>query len=69
MWQVEKMKRLSILKHESHDIQLEIRRLLLESYSYNNGLSKQLDVISTVSELRHKLAVVQRELRERILSA
>lgn len=69
MRQVEKMKRLSILKHESHDIQLEIRRLLLESYSYNNGLSKQLDVISTVSELRHKLAMVQRELRERILSA
>jgi hypothetical protein len=69
MWQVEKMKRLSILKHQSQNIQLEIRRLLLESYSYNNGLSKQLDVISTVSELRHKLAVVQRELRERILSA
>jgi hypothetical protein len=69
MWPVDTMKRLSILKHESHDIQLEIRRLLLDSYSYNNGLSKQLDVISTVSELRHKLAVVQRELRERILSA
>ena len=63
---VETMKRLSILRNESQDIQLEIRRLLLESYSYNNGLNKQLDVINSITELRERLCVVQRELRERI---
>ena len=65
MWPARIMKRLSVLRQESEDLQSKIRRLLLESYSYDNGLTKQLNVIAAVTKLRQKLLTLQREMRER----
>ena len=59
------MKSLAELQKESSEINLQIRRLLLNNYSYDDGIGKQLTVISTVTSLRAQLVQVQREIRER----
>jgi hypothetical protein len=61
-----KMKTLQVLKQESTDLQLEIRKLLLDNYRFDHGIKRQLDVIGTVHTLRQNLAAVQREIRERL---
>ncbi len=59
------MKSLAELQKESSEINLQIRRLLLNNYSYDDGIGKQLTVISTVTTLRAQLVTIQREIRER----
>lgn len=59
------MKSLSVLKRESEQIQGNIRVMLSENSRFDHNLAKK-DVISDVNSLRNKLAVIQRELRERL---
>jgi hypothetical protein len=59
------MKSLAELQKESSEINLQIRRLLLNNYSFDDGIGKQLTVISTVTTLRAQLVKVQKEIRER----
>jgi hypothetical protein len=61
------MKSLTILKKESTDIQMEISELLLDNYRSDNTIEKHLNVIATITMLRQNLAIVQREIRERLL--
>jgi hypothetical protein len=61
-----RMKTLQALKKESTDIQVEIRRLLLDNYRYDHEIKDQLNVIDKVTSLRQNLALVQREMRERL---
>lgn len=56
---------LTDLNKEANDIQLQIRKLLLNDYSYDDAITDKLTVISTVTDLRNKLAVIQKEIRER----
>jgi len=60
------MKSLKVLKKKSTEIQGEIKRLLLDNYRYDHAIKVQLDVIATVKSLRHDLASIQREIRERL---
>jgi hypothetical protein len=60
------MKSLVILKKESVAIQTEIKTLLLDNYRYDHSLTNKLDIISNVATLRDELAIVQREIRERL---
>ena len=60
------MKSLTVLEEESTAIQGEIKTLLLDNYRYDQNLSNKLDIISSVTSLRDELAVVQREIRERL---
>lgn len=57
------MKKETVLSDESAHIQSEIRALLTNQYSYDNGLKKQLNIISTVSKLRDKLSMLRREIQ------
>jgi hypothetical protein len=59
------MKPLAELNKEAGEIQLEIRRLLLNKYDINDGIADKLTVISTITTLRDRLMKVQREIRER----
>lgn len=59
------MKSLAELNKEAGEIQLEIRRLLLNKYDINDGIADKLTVISTITTLRDRLMKVQREIRER----
>jgi hypothetical protein len=59
------MKRLSVLRNESARVQSQIRMLLTQVYSYDNGLVKQLNIISAVSRLREKLSALRREMQEK----
>jgi hypothetical protein len=53
------------LKKEAAGIQLQIRRLLLNNYSYDDGIATQLTKIATITSLREKLVVLEREIRLR----
>lgn len=59
------MKPLAELNKEAGEIQLEIRRLLLNNYNIDDGIADKLTVIATITTLREKLGKVQREIRER----
>jgi len=59
------MRSLAELNKEASEIQLQIRRLLLHNYDINDGIADKLTVISTITTLRDKLAVIQREIRLR----
>ena len=59
------MRSLAELNKEASEIQLQIRRLLLNNYDINDGIADKLTVINTISTLRTKLSVIQREIRER----
>jgi len=61
------MKSLSVLKRESEQIQGNIR-LMLSDNSRFDDFSNKKDIISDINSLRNKLAVVQRELRERLIA-
>lgn len=59
------MRSLSELNKEASDIQLQIRKLLLNNYDINDGIADKLTVISTITHLRTRLAALQKEIRER----
>ena len=59
------MKSLAELNNEAGEIQLKIRRLLLNNYSLDDGISEKLTVIATITTLREQLVMVQKETRER----
>jgi hypothetical protein len=59
------MKSLAELNKEASGIQLEIRRLLLNNYNIDDGIADKLTVITTITTLRTKLGIIQREIRER----
>ena len=60
------MKSIQALKEESADIQSEIKKLILENYSYDHAIREKLEVIGKITSLRNNLAVIQREMRERL---
>jgi hypothetical protein len=60
------MKSIEKLKQESTDIQVEIRKLLLDNYRFDHAIKEKLDVIEKVTSLRQNLATIQREMRERL---
>jgi len=53
------------LQKEADEIQLTIRRLLLNNYSYDDGIFDQLTKISVITELRKKFVALDREIRLR----
>ena len=59
------MKTLAELQKEAGEIQLKIRRLLLNSYSYDDGIADQLTKISTIADLRKKFIALEKEIRQR----
>jgi hypothetical protein len=59
------MKSLEELKKESGEINLKIRKLLLNNYSFDDGIAKQLTIVDTITTLRSELVKIQREIRIR----
>ncbi|HWD88544.1 MAG TPA: hypothetical protein VG367_10485 [Mucilaginibacter sp.] len=59
------MKTLAELQNEASEIQLKIRRLLLQNYSFDDGIADQLTKISVISDLRQKFIAVEKEIRLR----
>jgi hypothetical protein len=59
------MRSLAELQKEASEIQLKIRRLLLNSFSYDDGIADQLTKIATIADLRQKFIVLEREIRVR----
>jgi len=57
------MRSLAELQKEADDIQLKIRRLLLNNYSYDDGIANQLTKIATIADLRQRFVAVEREIR------
>lgn len=60
-----RMKTLAELQKEASEIQLKIRRLLLNNYNYDDGIANQLTKIATIADLRKKFVALEREIRER----
>ena len=61
------MKSLNELNQEAAEINLSIRRLLLNKHCFDEGLEEKIAVVVKITTLREQLARVQREIR--ILSA
>jgi len=59
------MKKVSLLRNESERIQAQIRALLIHRYNYENGLTKQLNILSSAARLQQKLFALRREIVER----
>ena len=59
------MRSLAELQKEASEIQLKIRRLLLNSFSYDDGIADHLTKIATIADLRQKFIVLEREIRVR----
>lgn len=59
------MRSLAELKKEASEIQLKIRKLLLNNYSYDDGIFDQLTKIATITDLRKKFIVLEKEIRVR----
>jgi hypothetical protein len=59
------MKSLAELQKEADDIQLKIRRLLLNNYSYDDGIADQLTKIGVIADLRKRFISLEREIRLR----
>lgn len=59
------MKSLAELQKEADGIQLKIRRLLLNSYSYDDGIADQLTKIGVIADLRKRFIALEREIRLR----
>jgi hypothetical protein len=59
------MKSLEELKKESGEINLKIRKLLLNNYSLDDGIAKQLTIVDTITTLRSELVKIHREIRIR----
>ncbi|MGN6639168.1 MAG: hypothetical protein ACTHJ8_09675 [Mucilaginibacter sp.] len=59
------MRSLEELHKEAAEIQLKIRRLLLNNYSFEDGIADQLTKIATITDLRKKFIAIEKEIRER----
>ncbi|MDB5142735.1 MAG: hypothetical protein JWQ66_1448 [Mucilaginibacter sp.] len=59
------MRSLAELERESSEINLQIRKLLLNNNSFEEGIADKLTVIATITTLRTQLVKIQREIRER----
>jgi hypothetical protein len=59
------MRSLVELRNEASEIELKIRRLLLNNYSYDDGIFDQLTKIATITDLRKKFVALEREIRMR----
>ena len=59
------IKTLVELQKEAGEIQLKIRRLLLNSYNYDDGIADQLTKIATIADLRKKFVAIEKEIRLR----
>ena len=59
------MKTLAELQKEASEIQLKIRKLLLNNYNYDDGIADQLTKIAIIADLRKKFVTLEREIRER----
>ena len=59
------MKSLTELNKEANEIQLQIRKLLLGGYNFEDGIADKLTAICTINTLRDRLAIIQKEIRER----
>jgi hypothetical protein len=59
------MKSLEELNKEAGEINLQIRRILLNGYSYDDSIAHQLTKINTVTALRAQLVAIEREIRLR----
>lgn len=59
------MKTLAELQKEAGEIQLKIRRLLLNNFNYDDGIADQLTKIATIADLRKKFVAIEKEIREK----
>ena len=59
------MRSLEELNREVSELNLQIRKLLLNNYNIDDGIADKLTIISTVSILRDKLVATQKEIRLR----
>lgn len=59
------MRSLAELKKEAADINLQIRRLLLNHNSFSEGIADKLMVVASITTLREQLVKIQREIRVR----
>lgn len=59
------MRSLAELKKEAADINLQIRRLLLNNNSFGEGIADKLMVVASITTLREQLVKIQREIRVR----
>ena len=53
------------LNKQASEIQLQIRKLVLAPYKLDEGIADKLTAIATITNLRTRLAIIQREIRER----
>ncbi|BAU53526.1 hypothetical protein [Mucilaginibacter gotjawali] len=58
------MKSLEALNLELSELNLEIRKLLLNKNSFREGLSDKIAVVTTISTLRERIVTIQREIRQ-----
>jgi hypothetical protein len=60
-----KMKSLEELNKEAGEINLKIRKLLLNKNCFEEGLEEKIAVVVTINTLREQLTKIQREIRVR----
>lgn len=60
-----KMKSLEELNKEAGEINLKIRKLLLNKNCFEEGLEEKIAVVVTITTLREQLTKIQREIRVR----
>ena len=54
------------LEREAAELQLRIRRLVLNNFSFDDGIADQLTKIATITALRSRFVAVEKEIRMRI---
>ncbi|MDB5155245.1 MAG: hypothetical protein JWR54_3996 [Mucilaginibacter sp.] len=59
------MRSLAELEIEFNEINLQIRKLLLNNNSFDEGIADKLTVVATITTLRAQLVKIHREIRER----
>jgi hypothetical protein len=57
------MKSAETLTRELSELNLEIRKLLLNKNTFREGLSDKIAVVTTITVLRERIVKIQRELR------
>jgi hypothetical protein len=60
-----KMKSLEELNKEAAEINLNIRKLVLNKHCFDEGLEEKIGVVVKITALREQLARVQRQIRIR----
>ena len=58
------MKSLEALNLELSELNLAIRKLLLNKNSFSEGLSDKIAVVTTISTLRERIVTIQRQIRQ-----